>query len=94
MALDPLATPASGPRRDVAPLRAVPTGPARVLYLGGIGRSGSTLLERMLGQIPGTCSLGEVVHLWARGIRDNERCGCGDTFHACPFWTSVGAPPR
>jgi hypothetical protein len=90
VAFDPLATPAFGPRRDVAPLRAVPTGPARVLYLGGIGRSGSTLLERMLGQIPGTCSLGEVVHLWARGIRDNERCGCGDTFHTCPFWTSVG----
>jgi hypothetical protein len=88
--LDPLATPSSGPQRDAAPLRVVPSGRARVLYLGGIGRSGSTLLERMVGQIPGTWSLGEVVHLWSRGIRDNERCGCGQAFHDCAFWTKIG----
>lgn len=62
----------------------------RVLYLGGIGRSGSTLLERMLGEVPGACSLGEVAHLWARGVRDDERCGCGLAFSACPFWQAVG----
>ncbi|HEY4605248.1 MAG TPA: hypothetical protein VIH08_13030, partial [Blastococcus sp.] len=37
--------------------------PLRVLYLAGIGRSGSTLLERILGEVPGICSLGEVVFL-------------------------------
>ncbi len=61
-----------------------------VLYLGGIGRSGSTLLERMLGELPGVTVLGEVVHLWARALRDDESCGCGDPFSACPFWTEVG----
>jgi hypothetical protein len=62
----------------------------RLLYLGGIGRSGSTLLERMLGELPGACSLGEVAHLWARGVRNDERCGCGRNFSACPFWQQVG----
>ena len=36
------------------------TAPLRVLYLGGMGRSGSTLLERMLGEVPGACSLGDL----------------------------------
>ncbi|MEX2102062.1 MAG: sulfotransferase [Actinomycetota bacterium] len=61
-----------------------------VLYVGGAGRSGSTLLDRIVGQVPGAVSLGEVVHLWARGVRDDERCGCGEAFSACPFWTKVG----
>lgn len=64
--------------------------PLRVLYLAGIGRSGSTLLERILGEVPGICSLGEVVFLWERGVRDDERCGCGQPFSACPFWQEVG----
>lgn len=62
----------------------------RLLYLGGIGRSGSTLLERMLGEVPGTCSLGEVVHLWDRGVAKDQKCGCGAPFSECPFWQAVG----
>lgn len=61
-----------------------------VLFLGGLGRSGSTLLERMVGEAPGVCVLGETVHLWERGLRNDERCGCGQPFHACPFWNEVG----
>lgn len=62
----------------------------RVLYVGGMGRSGSTLLERALSQLPGVVGLGEVSHLWERGIRNDERCGCGESFSTCPFWTDVG----
>lgn len=65
-------------------------GRTRVLYVGGMGRSGSTLLERALSQLPGVVGLGEVSHLWERGIRNDERCGCGETFSTCPFWTEVG----
>jgi len=61
-----------------------------LLYLGGLGRSGSTIIERLLGQLPGVCSVGEVVHLWRRGIGDAERCGCGEPFPDCPFWSKVG----
>jgi hypothetical protein len=63
---------------------------ARVLFLGGFGRSGTTLVERLLGQLPGVCALGEVVHLWQRDIRDDDRCGCGARFSACTFWKRVG----
>jgi hypothetical protein len=62
----------------------------RVIYLAGLGRSGTTLLERMLGELPGVCPVGEVVHLWQRGVIAGERCGCGQPFHTCPFWQAVG----
>jgi hypothetical protein len=62
-----------------------------VLFLGGLGRSGTTLVERLLGELPGVCALGEVVHLWQRDLRDDERCGCGTQFSACGFWRRVGA---
>jgi hypothetical protein len=31
-----------------------------------------------------------VVHLWDRGVDADEPCGCGCSFHTCPFWTAVG----
>jgi hypothetical protein len=62
----------------------------RVLFLGGLGRSGTTLLERVLGCLPGVCPLGEVVHLWHRDLIDDERCGCGRPFSTCDFWQEVG----
>jgi hypothetical protein len=61
-----------------------------LLYLAGMGRSGSTLVERVLGELPGVCSLGEVVFLWQRGIVANELCGCGTPFLECPFWSKIG----
>ena len=62
----------------------------RVIFIGGLGRSGTTLLERMLGELPGVCPLGEIVHLWRRDVRDDERCGCGRRFSGCDFWQAVG----
>jgi hypothetical protein len=67
-----------------------PSGLPPVLYIAGLGRSGTTLLERALGELDGAVPLGEVVHLWHRGVQLGERCGCGQPFHSCPFWTAVG----
>lgn len=61
-----------------------------VLYVGGFGRSGSTLLERVVQASPQAISLGEVVHLWKRGVIGDELCGCGTKFSECPFWQAVG----
>lgn len=61
----------------------------KVLYIGGCGRSGSTLLDRMLGQVPGVCSLGELGQLW-RALLLNQECGCGQPIQDCPFWWAVG----
>ncbi|MER6576278.1 sulfotransferase [Nonomuraea sp. NPDC001023] len=62
----------------------------RVIFLGGLGRSGTTLLERLLAELPGVVALGEVVHLWSRGVLAGEPCGCGAAFAACDFWLQVG----
>jgi UDP-N-acetylglucosamine transferase subunit ALG13 len=62
----------------------------RVLYIGGWGRSGSTLVDRLLGQVPGCFSVGEMRDIWLRGVLENRRCGCGEPFHECVFWTKVG----
>jgi hypothetical protein len=61
-----------------------------VVYLGGFGRSGSTLVERMLGAVPGWVNVGELVDLARSVARSDELCGCGVAFSACPVWAEVG----
>jgi len=61
-----------------------------LVYIGGSGRSGSTLLERMLACVPGYWSVGEAEFIWQRGLQRNDRCGCGARFADCAFWTQVG----
>lgn len=74
----------------LAPAPAATEEPLRVVYIGGQGRSGSTLIERALGELPGVVGVGETVHLWERGLHGDELCGCGEPFSRCPFWRSVG----
>lgn len=61
----------------------------RVLYIGGYGRSGSTLLVRLLGQMYGFQAVGEMWNIWQKSFIDNELCGCGNPFHECLFWRQV-----
>ncbi len=61
-----------------------------MIFLAGLGRSGTTLLERALGELPRVQSLGEVIHLWQRGVVEDELCGCGDPFSRCAYWRAVG----
>jgi len=61
-----------------------------VVYIAGSGRSGSTLLERALGEIPGFANVGELIDLYRRTAAQDERCGCGAAFAECPFWARVG----
>lgn len=60
-----------------------------VVLIGGYGRSGSTLLERMLGQIPGYLAAGELCHIWERGLIENQLCGCGVPLPECALWQDV-----
>jgi hypothetical protein len=78
------------PAEAVAGERAAQAGPVRVLFIGGLGRSGSTLLDRALGQLDGVWSVGELVHVWQRGLEENNLCGCGRRFRDCVFWRLVG----
>lgn len=61
----------------------------KVLYIAGLGRSGSTVLSQLLGQVEGVCAVGEAHHVWRTGASraaDDELCGCGRTYARCGFW--------
>ncbi|GGL35027.1 sulfotransferase [Phycicoccus endophyticus] len=62
----------------------------QVAFIGGHGRSGSTLLARMLHGLPDVCSVGELRNIWDRGVLRNAACGCGQPFSECPLWVPVG----
>jgi hypothetical protein len=64
--------------------------PIRVLYVGGMPRSGSTLTDLMLHQLPGHVGVGELFYLWRNGVAHDGLCACGETFSRCPFWAEVG----
>ena len=65
-------------------------GTTQVLFIGGVPRSGSTLLDLLLGQVPGYCDVGELYYLWSSGVVRDELCSCGVPFHECEFWQRVG----
>lgn len=66
------------------------TTPVPVAFVGGHGRSGSTLLSRVLGAVPGFVTVGELCYLWDQGVVMDRMCGCGKSFSECEFWTAVG----
>jgi Sulfotransferase family len=61
----------------------------RVLYIAGWGRSGSTILDNVLGQADGFFSAGELMYLWRRGLVEGRLCGCGAPVRDCDVWTRV-----
>lgn len=63
----------------------------RVLYIAGSGRSGTTLVASILGQLDGFFAAGELRYLWQRGLVENRPCGCGALFRECPLWSDVAA---
>ncbi|MCW2909967.1 MAG: Sulfotransferase family [Actinomycetia bacterium] len=70
----------------------VPGGQAvPVLFIAGFGRSGSTLLDRLLGSTPGLHSGGEMGGIWTQGLIEDRLCSCGTRFSCCPFWQAVGS---
>jgi hypothetical protein len=65
------------------------TGRLTVIYIAGAGRSGSTVLDRILGTLPGVTSCNETIRVWKNGFLENMGCSCGLDFGDCPFWSVV-----
>lgn len=61
----------------------------KVLYIAGFERSGSTILNRVLGQIDGFIAWGELRDIWQHGIVENRRCTCGNLFSECSAWQKI-----
>jgi hypothetical protein len=68
---------------------AASTRPVTVLSVVGAGRSGTTVLASVLGEVPGCASAGEIRWLWERGVLDGRPCGCGEKPATCPVWSRV-----
>jgi len=65
-----------------------PQGP-KVLFIMGWGRSGSTILDTLLGELDGFFSTGELHNLWRRGLMAGHTCGCGLAVTECEVWSAV-----
>lgn len=59
-----------------------------IIYISGSGRSGSTLLERILHSSNGVAALGEIHCLW-RLPETEVTCSCGSSLHDDSFWSAV-----
>jgi hypothetical protein len=76
------------PSSEAAPATAA-LGLRGVLFIAGWGRSGTTLVDNLVGQLPGFFSTGELRYVWARGILQDYICGCGQPVRTCPVWSAV-----
>lgn len=55
----------------------------------GMGRSGTTILDVLLGNCPGAASGGELTHFFRDALGWEGRCGCGNLAIECPIWSEV-----
>ena len=52
----------------------------------GNGRSGTTIIEKIIAQKLSLIALGEIDLLWKRGLKEDSKCGCGALTKSCKFW--------
>jgi hypothetical protein len=60
-----------------------------IIYIGGYGHSGSTLLEYLMAGSPAVLACGEVVSRLRRGDK-RKRCTCGCDADDCAVWGFFG----
>ena len=61
----------------------------KVISITGAGRSGSTILDNVLGGIPGAFSGGELRYIWQRGLIEQRLCGCSRPLPDCELWPHI-----
>ena len=61
----------------------------KILYILGSGRSGSTLLAALLGEMDGFFDAGELRAFWTLCLPGRRLCGCGLPVRQCNVWSEV-----
>ncbi|SRR5579875_116634 len=61
----------------------------RIVLISGCIRSGTTLLDNLLGQTPGFFSGGELVDFWQVAQLPERLCACGTLLRECRVWKGV-----
>jgi Sulfotransferase family len=73
---------------NVSALARASARPLTVVYVAGIGRTGSTVLGELLDRFPDVVFVGELSLFWRR-YAQRELCGCGEPLPECGFWSAV-----
>lgn len=60
-----------------------------IVYIAGAGKSGSTMLDTILGTLDKSFSGGELVFYTSKGLINHEYCACGATVPNCEIWGEV-----
>jgi hypothetical protein len=60
-----------------------------IIYIAGYGRSGTTLLERLLQCQPFVHACGEMTNFFRIYGSDSSRCSCGQSVKNCEFWDGI-----
>jgi hypothetical protein len=58
----------------------------RLVYIGGFGQSGSTLLESLLTANPQVVACGEIANGFEGRTGRELKCSCGELAKDCPVW--------
>ena len=63
----------------------------RILYVGGYVRSGTTIVDMLLGMNTSTLAVGEI-NIFFQQVAKTEnpvKCSCGQILRECPLWSQV-----
>lgn len=64
------------------------SGPLKVLYVMGYGRSGSTFLDILLSNAAAVTSVGALSNYWL-WLQRGLPCACGEPLPECPMWGQI-----
>jgi hypothetical protein len=60
----------------------------KIIFIAGYGRSGSTVLDIVLGNHKDIVSLGEVANIF-QSKAESKQCSCGKICEDCPVWERI-----
>jgi hypothetical protein len=60
-----------------------------VVFISGSGRSGTTIVDRILGTIPEAVTVSQLYHIIFDLYHEEVICSCGNQTGKCEFWTLV-----
>ena len=65
---------------------------SKILYIAGYSRSGSTVLDIILGSHKNLFGTGELVYLFDDWLNETRLCTCGKSYKTCDFWKDLALP--
>lgn len=60
----------------------------KVIYIAGYSRSGSTILDTLLGDAPDCFGCGEIIYL-SDELEHERQCSCQESYDKCSVWSDI-----